>query len=556
MKKLLLLVGGLLVSIAAWGDGLVSAVPTNYAPVLGVNTPTNVGAFDVTSTLTSTPDLVIHGVASQVAGYFRIVDSSGDFVRNSIPISSSDARAQDYWYNTLETTPTNYERGSIWFDNPNSLFRLETQVGGTGTQRPLCLQCTATSAAPLYFGSSSLPSSTGISGLTAGYVNGYFSAAVDTIGLSLVMNDSDLATGDITARFDNVFKVTASSISVSGTSVSSRVFPVIKTGLTDSSGGVGINILAERNAVGLPVSAGDDSGTFNNLWGALITLGNAQSLAGETPISNIVTGVEIDPVMQTGSMGAFYGIRVKPKAGSVTPTNYFGVSSEDTTAINRFAGPTRFGSTSTPLAWVDLAAGTATAGTAPLHFTSGVLLTTPVAGTMEYLAASGLFFTPASGTRQAVAYIDLAQTWTGTQTMTAALSTTSTAVTQTAGDNTTKPATDAFVIAAIAAGTAGTAPTTATATAGAATCNGTRCVVTTESLTTAALSSYTLTVTDSSIVANSIVGAASVNNGTNTTDGPQITTVAPTAGSVVIKVRNFNVTTAFNGTLKVTFLVQ
>jgi hypothetical protein len=54
------------------------------------------------------------------------------------------------------------------------------------------------------------------------------------------------------------------------------------------------------------------------------------------------------------------------------------------TANNAFAGSSSFGTTSAPTALVTIAAGTATANTAPLKFTSGVNLTTPEAGVIEY----------------------------------------------------------------------------------------------------------------------------------------------------------------------------
>lgn len=95
---------------------------------------------------------------------------------------------------------------------------------------------------------------------------------------------------------------------------------------------------------------------------------------------------------------------------------------------------------------------------------------------------------------------------------------------------------------------------TATATAGAATLNKVAGVITSESLTTAAGADYTLTITNSSVAATSIV-MASVANGTNTTDGPCIKTVAPGAGSLVIKVTNSHASSALNGTVKVAFAV-
>jgi hypothetical protein len=98
--------------------------------------------------------------------------------------------------------------------------------------------------------------------------------------------------------------------------------------------------------------------------------------------------------------------------------------------------------------------------------------------------------------------------------------------------------------------TQGGAIVTASATAGAATANGERVVVTSEALTTAAAAVYTLTLTDSSIAATSLM-TCSTGNGTNTTVGPTLAGVTPGAGSAVISVRNTHASAALNGTITV-----
>jgi hypothetical protein len=103
-------------------------------------------------------------------------------------------------------------------------------------------------------------------------------------------------------------------------------------------------------------------------------------------------------------------------------------------------------------------------------------------------------------------------------------------------------------------GTGASAASTATATSGAATCDAGRCIVTSEALTTAAAGVYTLTVTNSRVAASSIV-LVSVADGTNTTVGATLLTVAPGAGSVVIKIQNNHASAALDGTLKVSMLV-
>lgn len=56
-------------------------------------------------------------------------------------------------------------------------------------------------------------------------------------------------------------------------------------------------------------------------------------------------------------------------------------------------------------AYLDLKAGTATAGTAPIHLTSGTNLTVPVSGTMEY-NGTNLEFTDSTPTRHNITYSD------------------------------------------------------------------------------------------------------------------------------------------------------
>ena len=94
---------------------------------------------------------------------------------------------------------------------------------------------------------------------------------------------------------------------------------------------------------------------------------------------------------------------------------------------------------------------------------------------------------------------------------------------------------------------------TAAATAGAATLNKNSGVITSEALTTVAGATYTLTITDSQILATDQV-MASVQLGTATTGRPTITTVKPGAGSLVIVVQNVHATAALNGTIKIAFV--
>jgi hypothetical protein len=107
-----------------------------------------------------------------------------------------------------------------------------------------------------------------------------------------------------------------------------------------------------------------------------------------------------------------------------------------------------------------------------------------------------------------------------------------------------------FAFSNTAAGTA-TATGTTTATA---TLNAGRGVITSAALTTAAAGTYVLTLTNSAILAGSVV-LASVGYGTATTGSPAITHVDVSAGSVVINVQNLHASAALNGTIKIDFVV-
>ncbi|TGP26088.1 hypothetical protein EN828_10440 [Mesorhizobium sp. M2D.F.Ca.ET.185.01.1.1] len=93
---------------------------------------------------------------------------------------------------------------------------------------------------------------------------------------------------------------------------------------------------------------------------------------------------------------------------------------------------------------------------------------------------------------------------------------------------------------------------TATATAGAATLANRFGVITSESLVTAAGANYTLTITNTQVKATDMV-FATVQLGTATTGDPGVLAVTPSAGQLVVIVRNHHASVALNGTIKVSY---
>lgn len=94
----------------------------------------------------------------------------------------------------------------------------------------------------------------------------------------------------------------------------------------------------------------------------------------------------------------------------------------------------------------------------------------------------------------------------------------------------------------------------ATAVAGLATAHGEAGTITTEALSTAFGTTYTLTLRNSAILPGAQV-LVSIANGTNSQGQPSLDTVAAAEGVATIVVRNRDGAAAFNGTLKISYLV-
>jgi hypothetical protein len=94
---------------------------------------------------------------------------------------------------------------------------------------------------------------------------------------------------------------------------------------------------------------------------------------------------------------------------------------------------------------------------------------------------------------------------------------------------------------------------TATASAGAATCNFRICKITTEALTTAAAAEYTLTLTNTTIDAGDIV-IASV-DAKSSAGTPAIGGCTVTADTAVITVTNVHASNAFNAAIQINVVV-
>ena len=136
-------------------------------------------------------------------------------------------------------------------------------------------------------------------------------------------------------------------------------------------------------------------------------------------------GIYIPPMANSGggTVTNTYGLRISDQT---VGTNNYGISSAVSsgsnkyniyasgTAQNYFAGDVGIGQTS-PTAVLHLKAGTATASTAPLKFTSGTLNTTAEAGAVEFLTDAFYGTITTGATRKTFAFLE-SPTFTGTLT--------------------------------------------------------------------------------------------------------------------------------------------
>lgn len=152
------------------------------------------------------------------------------------------------------------------------------------------------------------------------------------------------------------------------------------------------NITGGTTANGFFMQSEIQSGVTSTAYGFRTALGTATGAttslligfgAGNGAMNGTATtqvGFYVNPNFIGGSNNN-YGFRGLIPAG----TNRYNVYM-DGTAMNYFMGNTGFGGgAGTPTAKINIGAGSASAGTAPLKFTSGTLLTTPENGAVEFL---------------------------------------------------------------------------------------------------------------------------------------------------------------------------
>ncbi|MCC7026690.1 MAG: hypothetical protein IT265_07020 [Saprospiraceae bacterium] len=207
--------------------------------------------------------------------------------------------------------------------------------------------------------------------------------------------------------------------------ISTRDFIVSESFLIQNTADAGISITAEMvtasPAVKINGGTGDSPNT-SNVLGDQYFYNETGTKKDFRFLSNFISetgtgkfyNASIEPYIDqsAGGTGITGGLLIEPTLSDVVDfraieiknneNNSYGIYQDGSSTKNIFVGKTRFGSTASPTALLNLAAGTATANTAPLKFTSGTNLTTPEAGAVEY-DASNLYITNGSAIRFTIA---------------------------------------------------------------------------------------------------------------------------------------------------------
>jgi hypothetical protein len=169
---------------------------------------------------------------------------------------------------------------------------------------------------------------------------------------------------------------------------------------TADPGVIGLNSIGQNQGVNTVASViavrasgrNTSSGVVTSSYG--ITADCRNTNAGGT-ITNAY-GLAVTNLINSGTVTNMYGVYV----GDITTgtqTNKYNIYLLDGGADNILNGKTRLGSTAAPTSILHLAAGTASANTAPLKFTTGTNLTTPEDGAVEYNGTD--YFASVSTTR-------------------------------------------------------------------------------------------------------------------------------------------------------------
>lgn len=289
--------------------------------------------------------------------------------------------------------PTQLAKGSMWYDSVDDKLKyydgsnvivINSGSSITNTNGNVTLSPNSTTGSVIVNSTASSTSPTTGSLVVGGGVGigenlnivGHINSTGNIVSTSGKINMTYSQSQTETAKFISIPQF-SSSVSGETVALRSTMNPTIQTGTTTSGALIGSVSSSLRNS-----NVAGDTGTANYIEGTQINYGHNNSDAS-TPTTNNAIGILVNPFTKSGSITNMIDIYLANAiTGTGSVTNGYGIYQQNS-KNNYFAGNIGVGVTS-PSAQLNLGAGSANAGTSPLKFTSGTLLTNPEDGAVEY----------------------------------------------------------------------------------------------------------------------------------------------------------------------------
>jgi hypothetical protein len=354
------------------GMTLGGLTPTTYKILQNKYLGTEVSYLLGTGGGVFTEDLTVHGLTigdGKGTGIFNTALGFESLSANTTGHYNTAAGHEALKRNTIGKYNAAFGMGALSFNTEadmNSAFGLNA------------LQITTTGGGNTAVGAYSMKLS------TTGYANtavGWNSMGGNTTGFFNTAVGVDAARDNGAGEYNSAFGYAALNYNTANHNVGFGAYAVYNNITGTNNAGFGNNTLYYNT-----------TGSNNAAFGAGALYGQTPAFTGS---NNTALGVSAGNTLTTGSNNIFIGYNVLPNIG-VTSSNQLNIGNW----IYGDNGKIGIGVTA-PTAKLQLAAGTTTANTAPLKFTSGTNLTTPESGAVEFDGTN--YYVTSSTTRYTLA---------------------------------------------------------------------------------------------------------------------------------------------------------